>query len=144
MGLLKSGAILILSLFLLIGTVGFNVFEHICKKEGVTISYFVNSGENLCKEKHDFEASKSCCHHKKKSENNKGCCSNEVEYFKLKIDARSDMLWKVDFPNYTVISEYPKVVVQKLVLQELYSMDYIDPPPIDSKEIRILKQVWTI
>ena len=139
---------MILTAVLFIGTVGVNVFEHICKEDGISVSYFVNSGEDQCGKHHDEhvqkEESKSCCH-KKESKNDNGCCSDDVEYFKLKIDTNTPNHDKIAFPIQIALIQHsilPELHVERL--EDHYTSDYINPPPPDSERQRIKKQVWII
>lgn len=145
MKLLQRSFILAFTFFLFAGTVGFNVFEHICKKDGVTLSYFVNTGDDQCKQKHgDHEELAPCCHRNEPSKKD-GCCSNEVDYLKLKIDAKAHEFVKyfIPTPNGT-LTETVDLSLYTPGLFDHYTSDYVNPPPIKSKFVRIKKQVWVI
>lgn len=143
----QRSTVLILTLFLFIGTVGVNVFEHICKVDGVSVSYIVNSGEDQCGKHHDeqkVEKKQTCCH-KKESNEDKGCCSNDVEYIKLKIDTDTHDDEKIVVPLQLALIAEPIIISNDFNLREdYYTANYINPPPIDSRRNRIKKQVWII
>lgn len=139
---------LIVIAFLFIGTVGVNVFEHICKKDGVSISYVLNSGEDQCgnhHDQHEEEAKKTSCCHKKESNNDKGCCSDDVEYFKLKVDTSTPNNEKFAFPiQIAKVENSALQIVEIERLEDHYTSDYVNPPPPESVRQRIKKQVWII
>lgn len=137
-------AVLVLLLFLLfVGNVGVNVFKHICSENGVAVSYVFNDGEDQCKmhelKHHDVP---SCCY-ENESEEEKGCCSDEVEYVKLKTDVEQHHPDDFSFPVQAVL-------VSSFILNEVPQwydeciVNYRTPPPPNSRELLIRKQVWII
>jgi hypothetical protein len=127
--------------------VGISVFEHICKEDGVTLSLFINNGANECDNHHDDHAnednSTSCCH-KEKSKDDKDCCSDDMEYFKLKVDLDSHAQQKI-VPELIAIEINSRIIVPEFsTLEDHYTSDYVNPPPVESGEQRIKKQVWII
>ena len=53
-----------LMLTVLIASIGVSVNTHICKKEGVIKSYFVDFGECVCEVEKEDTSSDKCCHPK--------------------------------------------------------------------------------
>ena len=121
------------------GNIGVNVFKHICKEDGVLVSYFVNASDSHC-EDHDKDLP-PCCEKEKKD---KDCCNDEVEYFKIKLDFSNSNddytgVNSIDSPALSQIFD-----VEFTTLEEYYSSRYVNPPPISGREILLNKQVWII
>ena len=74
-----------LMLTVLISSIGVSVNTHICKKEGVIKSYFVDFGECVCELEIEETSSNNCCHPEEKTEKN-GCCQDETAFFQLDFD----------------------------------------------------------
>ena len=76
-----------LMLTVLMASIGVSVNTHICKKEGVIKSYFVDFGECVCEVEIEETSSDKCCHPKleEKTEKN-GCCQDETAFFQLNFD----------------------------------------------------------
>ena len=136
-----------MTVFLFVGSVGISVFEHVCKEDGVSLSFFVNNGESECEKHHDEHQeevkSKKCCHKEESSEED-GCCSDDMEYFKLKVDLDSHAQQKI-IPELIAAKINSRIIVPEFsTLEDHYTSDYVNPPPPKSEEIRINKQVWII
>lgn len=82
---------IVISIFLLftvlISSIGVSVNTHICKKEGVIKSYFVDGGECVCDLGIEEASTHKCCHKNiiEKTEK-KGCCQDETEFFQMDFD----------------------------------------------------------
>ena len=76
-----------LMLTVLISSIGVSVTTHICKKEGVIKSYFVDFGKCVCEIEIAENPAHKCCHNKllEKTEQ-KGCCKDETAFFQLNFD----------------------------------------------------------
>lgn len=82
---MKKTAAIFLMLTVLISSIGVSVNTHICKKEGVIKSYFVDFGECVCELEIEETSSDNCCHPEEKTEKN-GCCQDETAFFQLDFD----------------------------------------------------------
>jgi len=84
---MKRLVLIFLMLTVLIASIGVSVNTHICKKEGVIKSYFVDFGECVCEVEKEDTSSDKCCHPKleEKTEKN-GCCQDETAFFQLDFD----------------------------------------------------------
>ena len=135
MKLIKAIVVVVSIGILFFGNIGINVFKHICQKEGVTISYFVES-DHHCKTEQKVE--KSCCA-EKISEN---CCDDIVEFYQLKLDY-VDQLLDVSFDFFhveqTLCSNYSVSFGDEIV----YS-NYAQPPPLSGRNILIKNQTFII
>ena len=138
---MKSILLLGALLLLFVGNVGVNIFKHICKEDGVLVSYFVDNSDEHCAD--EQSALPVCCQKEKKSDKKDDCCSDEVEYFKIKLDFYDSysvdvpQAWSANVPDYFAVNTNP-------ILFDTYKANYIDPPPISSREILILNQVFII
>ena len=76
-----------LMLTVLIASIGVSVNTHICKKEGVIKSYFVDFGECVCEVEIEEASAHKCCNKQtvEKTEQ-KGCCQDETAFFQLNFD----------------------------------------------------------
>lgn len=142
--MLRVRTIVIYSLLLVLfaGNVGINVFTHICREDGVSVSYFINAGEDHCHRKMAEEES-SCCHEDQPSKDD-DCCNDEVRYIQWRGDAERHAFPEFRFSGCIVpeIFEAPAVTVE-LATAEVPVL-YTDPSPPDGREILLLKQVWIL
>ena len=83
MQLIRSMFILSTVLLLLLGSAGIDVFKHICKEDGITVTLFVEA-EHHCKE----EVQSSCC----SGHDEKDCCDDEVELVQILPEYYNDVL----------------------------------------------------
>ena len=142
MRFIKHSILLLLLFFLFVGNVGVNVFKHICSENGVVVSYVFNEGENQCK-MHEIKQDLSSCCHENESKDEKGCCSDEVEYVKLKTDVEQHHPEIFSFPLQAVL--LPSVELEEISQwYDEYISTYKTPPPPNSRELLIRKQVWII
>lgn len=129
---------------LFVGNIGVNVFKHICKEDGVTVSYLVDRGEECCADESNEKNVPSCCHSNEEEEQDDDCCSHEVLYFKMHVDAEQHFL-----PNFSFCAEAELPVeiargVSPEYAEQEVAQGYITPPPPNGRDILLLKQVWLI
>lgn len=80
---MKKLASIFLIVTVLVSTIGVSVNTHICKKEGVVKSYYVDFDECSC----EAEVTHKCCHKpKEEKKTRKGCCQDESAFFQLNFD----------------------------------------------------------
>lgn len=92
---LKSFILLLASGFLFLGSMGINVFSHVCEEDGTHVSYFF-SDDSICGgHEHDSnvqnqsscDADKACCCDEVPEGNeDKGCCSISTDVLKVDLD----------------------------------------------------------
>ncbi|MDX2362443.1 MAG: hypothetical protein QNK23_16665 [Crocinitomicaceae bacterium] len=148
MPILKFTVLGLFAVLLFIGNVGVNVFIHHCDEDGDLVSFIFNESDEHCDAHKEVEL--SCCHSDEPiqsdedgiSENNE-CCSDEIAYFQLKSEYSSTdndekvqqpvaiITYLVEIPNHTQLFDY-------------YTSNYVNPPPLNSRQILQKKQVWII
>lgn len=129
---------------LFVGNIGVNVFQHICKEDGVMTSYFVKTGDDHCENKREIhQHQKSCCS-SEKEDKKKDCCNDQTEFFKIDLDFFNDP--SISIPTASLVfipSNY--VFVFNETQKEYYTTNYIKPPPSNSgRDILIKHQVFII
>lgn len=144
MKFVKHTVALLLLVLLFVGNVGVNVFKHICKEDGTIVSYVFNEADEHCGMHVEEEELPPCCHEDLSSEEeDDDCCSDEVEYFKLKIEADVPDSDAPFVPVQAVLTSAPQVELN-MGMFDYYTSNYVNPPPPDSREILLQKQVWVI
>ncbi len=132
------------AVFLLFGNIGFDVFAHICNKDGVEVSYFVKD-DSICdahghKSVHDHATVEEdiCDEH---AEGN--CCTTTSNHFQIKVDFAS----KISIQPVLIAS----VAVQPVWADQVPYVEQVirrasgtDPPPKSGAEICIEIQQWLI
>ena len=138
---IRSAIFILLVAFTFIGNVGFSIFTHTCKEDGVFRSYFIEQTDHC--DEHQEETLPPCC--KKKTIKDKGCCNDEVDVIQIKLDFHTQYQTSIE----TFFSEIKSIKYgfeKNVVLcsnQQLTK--HIDPPPKPwGKEILILNQVFRI
>jgi hypothetical protein len=135
----KGYILFISALFLLVGSIGVNVFLHTCEEDGTFVSYFVPSAEDdHCENAHDDKP--ACCVSDESTEDD--CCGDEIKVIKLKFD----FFQKISTP-FSVIYDSPepiRIPSVKLVDEERIVNNYAHPPPRKRSVQRSLSQVWII
>jgi len=127
------------------GTVGINVFAHLCKVDGVDYSYVVPSSHQ-CKTEVQEE---SCCHSYDEENHetaiSSNCCKEEVSSFKI----TSEYIQKA-FPGWAM-EFIPVQSVQCIWIAETHPesdacvLGYdTRPPPKTGRDILVLNQVFRI
>lgn len=148
---IKQLIILLLTAFILGGSVGVNVFKHICSKDGVSVTYLFNTNSH-CEEEEQLachaEASEvpACCQPEKKKEKD-DCCSDEVNHYQLKIDyapqendVQQAFFIDIDLPPFI---EGSSERTAPICLQNS-NIQCADPPPLEASRYRSILQVYTI
>ena len=138
---------ILLAINLLISSIGVAAFEHICSKNGTTLSFFIKSESCCSKKKAKSCSATSCAQHKSNhgiSFNKKPCCEDKIHYKKLNISATEQT--KVFLLEIQPIVYYPIVghlLSENNVLSEnektLRSYLY-KPPPLPLDNLRVLYQ----
>lgn len=136
-----KGFILIISaLFLLIGSIGVNVFLHTCEEDGTFVSYFVPSDDDdHCESAHDDVP--ACCADDQ-TEKEDDCCGDEIKHFKVNLD----YFQKINAPFIPVYYSPQPISVDRVELNEAYTSihNYANPPPKKRSVDRSLSQIWII
>lgn len=148
---LKQIGILFMASLLFLGSLGFNVFAHICHKDGLSISYVVPK-EHGCEKKVEIA---SCCHESKTSQELKACdlspsidedcCSEEVWSYKIPSDFEDYSQAQITFVPLASIVTSDQGQCLLFGAKETISL-YPNPPPqiLSGKEIIIRHQVFRI
>ena len=134
MQLTRSMFILSIVSLLLLGSAGIDVFKHICKEDGITVTLFVEA-EHHCKE----EVQSSCC----LGHDEKDCCDDEVELVQIQPEYYNDFLTPeciIEIAQETDIY----CAGEKLILEEDYISSHPQPPPFSVKRRLSTNQVWII
>lgn len=136
----KGCIIFISALFLLMGSIGVNVFLHTCEEDGTFVSYFVPADENEhCDKAH--EEAPVCCS-ADETESDDDCCGDEIRHIKLKLD----YFQKINAPFIPLTSTIQPICFEKVESNEeqIVIHNYANPPPRKSSVERSLSQVWII
>lgn len=130
--------------FLLLGNVGFDIFSHVCAKDGVAVSYFVQD-DSMCASHehedahlHEDEAMEECGDHAEGS-----CCTTTAKHVQIKVDFASKVLVKPILIAHSPISfvwNFETPAVEEVI----FSFSGTDPPPKSGKSICIDIQEWLI
>ena len=86
MNFIRTSILFLLVAFTFLGNVGFSVFTHTCKKDGISRSFFIQQNHQC--EQHQEESLPPCC--KKKVIKDDNCCNDEVDVVKIKLDFHND------------------------------------------------------
>lgn len=130
------GAIVLLFLF---GNIGFEVFKHICREDGVTVAYVINTIEHCDEHVEDLPP---CCQEK---HDDKGCCDDEVSFYQIKLDYFQKNL-SLKFAQIDLTAPAPFYAPEFPVYEnrESFRVAYEDPPPIEHNRRQAILQVFTI
>lgn len=152
---MKLGKTVILSLLILftfVGNIGFSVFTHSCKKDGVSRAYIVNS-QNHCENEAIEELPPCCQKESKKSNDNQStdakfkddCCNDEVDVFKINLDYFSQYEVHIPATPIELQSKEYFYIFKNIAPIKYHSNLTIHPPPLPSgKQILIKHQVFRI
>jgi hypothetical protein len=122
---------------ILFGSIGIGVFKHICEEDGTMVSYVFDNAGDHC-DGHEVELP-PCCEDQDKDD----CCSDEVEYKLIKLDFFESL--KLSAVIAPLIFEQPPFIITADEVENTYlRVHYINPPPPDSREIRLQKEMWII
>ena len=146
-----KGLHILLAFNLLISTIGFRVFEHICSKNGTSIAIFIKSNSCCTKKK------KKCCSAKKvylcetkdvlakgQTIKKKPCCEDKSHYKKLNTNASE--ITKVIFSDTQTVFYSPIVGVcfdlNDKVKENAKTLRFYlhKPPPLSVDNLRVLYQ----
>lgn len=136
----KGYILFISALFLLIGSIGVNVFMHTCEEDGTFVSYFVPADENEhCGDAH--QELPPCCA-ADETEKKDDCCDDEVQHFKVDLD----YFQKISTPFIPLYTSPEPITMVELELnkEDLPIHNYANPPPKKRNVIRSFSQVWII
>ncbi len=139
---IRSFFLILLSFFVLFGSLGMLIFKHSCNQKGVSISFFIHSDSQ---NKNDIpcKSSSRCCSNDS-SKNN--CCHDDISYLKINIDFVS--IKKGFFANVKFFKK--ELVFNDFYNQHLDKTSFVNfckiyPPPIISdNEILIRNQTFRI
>jgi hypothetical protein len=136
----KGFILLISALFLLLGSIGVNVFLHTCEENGTFVSYFspVEDNEHCDKAHNDVP---SCCV-SEESEKKDDCCGDEIKHFKVELD----YFQKISTPFIPIYySPQPTNSVRVELSHVSFTIhNYANPPPKKRSVERSLSQIWIV
>ncbi len=135
----KGYVLFISALFLLVGSIGVNVFLHTCEEDGTFVSYFVPADEDQhCEKAHQDKP--ECCNTGETTEDD--CCGDELKHYQVKLD----YFQKISTPFIPVDLVPEPVWVANMVLsdEDLVVSNYANPPPKKRSVERSLSQIWII
>lgn len=136
----KGFILFISALFLLIGSIGVNIFLHTCEEDGTFVSYFVPSDEkDHCEKAHQ---EKPACCTSDETETEDDCCGDEIKLVKVNLD----YFQKISAPFIPIYYSPQPVSLVTVELNEEYTTihTYANPPPKKRSVTRSLSQVWII
>ena len=131
---------LILSFWVLLTSIGIQVFEHFCHEEGASTSYFFLA-EDTCHEDdcHKENKQKSCC----SIELEDDCCTDSEAFFQLDHDLVNNSPF--DFKCVTVASIQISEVFEDAISSLANPISYYpNPPPLSGRDILLVKSVLVI
>ncbi|MDG1331795.1 MAG: hypothetical protein P8P74_05665 [Crocinitomicaceae bacterium] len=137
----KGFIVFISALFLLIGSIGVNVFLHTCEEDGTFVSYFVPADDNEhCGDGHEEELPPCCATDEKETEDD--CCGDEVKHFKVDLD----YFQKINAPFIPIYYAPEPIEIISVELSEEHTFihTYANPPPKKRSVSRSLTQIWII
>jgi len=138
---------IVLSLNLLVSSMGITAYEHICSLKGTTFSLFVKPKSCCSKKKNISKVTSLCNKHSNTVESTlkrKPCCEDKSSYAKLSISATPAD--KGDLSN-------DKICIHDVIIPEIFSWKYsgilnektfrtffYKPPPVRRDNLRVLYQ----
>lgn len=136
----KGFILFISALFLLIGSIGVNVFLHTCEEDGTFVSYFVPSDEEDHCEKAHQEKPACCASDETQKEDD--CCGDEIKLVKVNLD----YFQKISAPFIPIYYSAQPISMIEVELNDEYTTihNYANPPPKKRNVSRSLSQVWII
>ena len=131
------------ALFLLVGSIGFNIYKHSCNVDGTYFSLVVKV-DHECEEHVELPP---CCQSGNecsftKSVEEKDCCSDELSHFHIALDYFQEQNDYLFAP--VLVSDSYETNSQAQLVPSKGELHYLDPPPLERKIYRSLIQVWTI
>jgi len=144
---MKSLVAILLVLTVLISSIGVAVNTHMCKKEGVITSYYIDSGECVCEESIEKEPVHKCCHKITQEDTpKKGCCQDESEFFKLDFDYTTQIEDVSINPDLIFTAALIYTTVSPTLIEEntkVFEYKYYSPP-IPNRDIPVFIQSFLI
>jgi hypothetical protein len=154
---IKSFILVVSALFLLVGSVGVDIFSHFCEEDVVSVSYFVADDEHCedheheaehevaccdeeIEENHDHELELTCC---EGTDDDHGCCQDQISHIQLKLDYFSKYaVHPVLIPEFTTHLFFVFEEVPTDITVAEYNNN--SPPPDSGRDILLRKQNWLI
>ncbi|MCJ8291830.1 MAG: hypothetical protein HRT58_18710 [Crocinitomicaceae bacterium] len=135
----KGFILCISALFLLIGSIGVNVFLHTCEEDGTFVSYFVPADNKEHCEKSHVDKPECCTSDETEDDD---CCGDELKHFKVQLD----YFQKISTPFIPIYySPQPTSLVEFELNEESTTVhNYANPPPKKRSVERSLSQIWII
>lgn len=137
MKIVKSSILILSVIFLFFGSIGVDVFSHLCQESRIAVSYS-SASDDHCGD-HEVAKTKSCC----EDEHESDCCEDEYYHIQLKLDFVNG----VDVSPVIIaeISTEPVLIQNELPL-DVASVESHNslPPPKSGKEHILEKQNWLI
>ena len=146
MNYLKSIAAGAIAIFLLIGTIGVNVFSHFCEEDGLEVSYFVPNEEICGTHEHEStpqadDCDDCCCDEKEDDRND--CCSTSTEFVKVHLDYLNQWVAKAIITSPSDVTPVWDLETV-LVSSDVRIASGSDPPPKRRKDLLTDIQKWLI
>ena len=146
--IIKSSILIVSVLFLLVGSIGVDVFSHFCEDDEVSVSYFVADEDHCEDHEHEIKHLSSCCDITDaevcdKSDDDHGCRDDEVKHIQLKLDylhkyaVQAVIIPELDTELFAVLEDIP---VDAL----LPDYNNNSPPCESGRDIILKKQYWLI
>ncbi len=139
MMILRSFLIGSMIALLFAGNVGVDVYKHICKEDGVEVSFLINTNDHC--EENDKHQEEKCCHEDEKKDN---CCDDEVSYFQIKLDFFESYNPYILYVDGIVPVEMAWVEPSLIINRMWYNVDYTAPPPPTNSQRQSNLQVYII
>ena len=137
----RTAAILLAgALFLLFGSIGFNVFFHTCHEDGRVVSYFSSNEQHCAEDEHGLQ---DCCELESHPESEEhDCCDDEIKQFKVEPEFYQDAFILVHFDAVLPIHYAPSINYTSY--PNFSPTSYANPPPISRSERITQHQSWLI
>jgi hypothetical protein len=138
---------IVLSLNLLVSSVGIPAYEHICSLKGTTFSLFVKPKSCCSKKKASSSGTSLCTKHSNTEESTlkrKPCCEDKSSYAKLNISATSvDKIVLSDTKSCIDNASIPETFLWKqsgILNEKTICTFFYKPPPVRRDNLRVLYQ----
>ncbi len=138
---------IVLSLNLLVSSMGITAYEHICSLKGTTFSLFVKPKSCCSKKKNKSNGTTLCTKHSNTAESTikrKPCCEDKSSYAKLSVSATSiDKIVFSDSKSYIDHASIPATFSWKhsgILNEKTFRTFFYKPPPVRRDNLRVLYQ----
>lgn len=122
---------------ILAGSIGFDVFKHICSEDGTSLSLFVEARDSHCEEEKN-----SCCAEEQKDDD---CCTDEQQIIQLKFDFFQKALQFAYGANLhyfdSVKPHFEEAVIHR---EKVLLANWNPPPPLLQSQRLAFIQVYRI